>query len=366
MHGFTAFCDFKVAICVFFVTFKGIAVTRSLTENLMRMLPMDKENNVVLFPGLKTRLEREGMKELQEKNYTDAIGKFEQLLDYGYRQPEILTGRLICLMELGRHEEAEEMSLQLLAAKDKDYLQYLHIHLTLLFQLGRYDEVVELLDEVYATEKIPTPLKTSFDQLQKVSRKMAEDKSQTTADQLIHNFEKARRSKDATLQWQLIQKCHSLDVSPHVQKMEAYLLDEEADPVVQTAVLEWLVKQEIEFPVTIHKMKETMTVVPENLTTVEESEGMKQVLQHLHLLEQQNPSLYDLVYKLLHRYMYVRYPMVPTEEDGTVLAAALQKLASSYLQIDQPAVTEEEAQRIASMMEEIITLEAKYLTVAEE
>ncbi|SDD13724.1 Tetratricopeptide repeat-containing protein [Terribacillus halophilus] len=327
---------------------------------------MDKENNVVLFPGLKTRLEQEGMKELQEKNYTDAIDKFEQLLDYGYRQPEILTGRLICLMELGRHEEAEEMSLQLLAAKDKDYLQYLHIHLTLLFQLGRYEEVVEMLDGVYANEKIPAPLKTSFDQLQKVSRKMAEDKSQTTADQLIHNFDKARKNQDAAQQWQLIQKCHSLDISPHVQKMEAFLMDEEADPVVQTAVLEWLIKQEIQFPVTIHKMKETITVIPENLTMVEKSEGMEQVLGHLHLLEQQNPSLYDLVYKLLYRYMYVRYPLMSTVEEAAVLAAALQKLASSYLQIEQPAVTEEEAQKIASMMEEIITFEAKYLTVAEE
>ncbi|MFP7169548.1 DUF3196 family protein [Terribacillus sp. 7520-G] len=327
---------------------------------------MDKENNVVLFPGLKTRLEQEGMKELQEKNYTDAIDKFEQLLEYGFRQPEILTGRLICLMELGRHVEAEEMSLQLLEAKDKDYLQYLHIHLTLLFQLGRYEEVVEMLDDVYEKEEIPAPLKASFDQLQKVSRKMAEDKSQTTADQLIHNFDQARKNQDAALQWQLIQKCHSLDVSPHVQKMEAFLLDEEADPVVQTAVLEWLIKQEIEFPVTIHKMKETITVIPENVALVEKSEGMEQVLGHLHLLEQQNPSLYDLVYKLLYRYMYVRYPMTPTADESAVLAAALQKLASSYLQIEQPAVTDEEAQKIASMMEEIITFEAKYLTVAEE
>ena len=58
--------------------------------------------------------------------------------------------------------------------------------------------------------------------------------------------------------------------------------------------------------------------------------------------------------------------MTPTVEEAAVLAAALQKLASSYLQIEQPAVTEEEAQKIASMMEEIITFEAKFLTVAEE
>jgi tetratricopeptide (TPR) repeat protein len=330
------------------------------------MLPMDKENNVVLFPGLKTRLEQQGMKELQEKNYAEAIQKFEQLLDYGYRQPEILTGRLICLMELGKHEEAEEMSLQLLEAKDKDYLQYLHIHLTLLFQLGRYEEVVEMLDEVYALENIPVPLRTSFEQLQKVSRKMAEDKYQTAADQLIHNFEKARNNQDVSAQWQLIQKCHLLDLSPHVQKMEAYLLDEQSDPVVQTAVLEWFIKQEIEFPVSIHKMKETITVIPENLQLVDKSEGMERVLQHLQMLEQQNPSLFDLVYKLLYRYMYVKYPIIPDEDESLTLAAALQKLASSYLQIEQPPVSNEEAQQIASMMEEIITFEAKYLTVAEE
>src|SRR5690625_7874970 len=102
-----------------------------------------KAGNVVLFPKWKTSLEESSLQAMKEKRYETALEKLDELLSYKVNHYEIIIGKIICLMELNRYNEAQNICEDMLQHKNEDYYHYLHIYLTLLFQTKQYDLLME-------------------------------------------------------------------------------------------------------------------------------------------------------------------------------------------------------------------------------
>ncbi|MFC0522419.1 tetratricopeptide repeat protein [Pontibacillus salicampi] len=308
----------------------------------------NEKGDVVLFPKWKSTLESEGLAALKSKKYEQAIQSFDTLIEFDAASSEVLTGKLVSLMELGRYKEAESLCRELMHREDDHYFQYLHIYLTVLFQTGQYDELLELLDEVFESTDIPHDIRQQFWQLYEITDKLKVDEAQSEQAENLDELVLALQTEDTKLQWQLISKLKKVDVKPYVDQLVPFLELEKVQPVIKTALLQWMQVSGVERKVQIQKLGNTTVVTPNDLPDVLSHPASIHILHLLNEVEQNNPTLFDFIQQLLFRYMYVRFPIVPEDEELPYIAKALFELSKTYMQLEnekfpmQMALPEEE------------------------
>ncbi|WP_226036501.1 tetratricopeptide repeat protein [Aquibacillus saliphilus] len=325
----------------------------------------EKNDNVIMFPKWKSTLEQESMIALKEKRYDDALVKLNELISYDVNKHEIMMGKLICLMELGDYDDAEDLCQQLIGKNDQYFFDYIHIYCTLLFQQSEYDQLIEQLDEVFLKGDIPSPLQSQLWQLYEISKKLKIDNNEEKATYYINQLKTAVNKKDPVQQWRILNKSRAVTVNSHLEYLKKLLITDEINPLVKTAVIEWLQEQKINQQVSVSKFECTQIFIPEQLSTINSHKTTIQILENLHDIEQDNPSLFELIKKLLYRYLYVRYPMMPSDNDLVYISKALKLLGYQYLQLDETVQVENE-EKLNVVLLEIINSEKKYFEIIGE
>ncbi|GGB28022.1 tetratricopeptide repeat protein [Virgibacillus dakarensis] len=325
---------------------------------------MKDNHNIILFPKWKTVLEEESLAALKEKRYEEALKKLNKLISYHVHNHEIMIGKLICLMELGYHDEAQDLCETLLVDKDQNYYQYLHIYLTLLFQTSQYELLMEQVDYELQTGKIPSPYKKQFEQLYNMSRNMHDQLQEEKTTKYINELLKAVETEDHTKQWFLIEKIRKIKAKPPLKFADPLLHNELIHPVIKTAIFQWLQEMNVSEQVAIHKLDLRLTTDPTKITKITEHGVVKQTKLLIGDLEQENPTLYLLLEKVFYRYAYVRYPIMPPSEDVTAIAEALTSVGKEYLNLS--AENEMESEKVLHYKKEIKMCEALYLSVIDE
>ncbi|WP_179107137.1 DUF3196 family protein [Sediminibacillus massiliensis] len=331
---------------------------------------MSRENdNVILFPKWKDALEEESLQALKEKRYEDALNKLNKLIEHDVHSHEVYTGKIICLMELGHYEKAEELCRELIDNEDAYYFEYIHIYLTLLFQMSHYEEIISLTDRIFQTKKVPESLKAQLWQLYEMSKKLHRDERQDEAAGLMDELKAAVNSGDSVKQWRVLVKCRELEVKPYLDYIKHLLINDSIDPVVKTAIVQWLQKQEIDESIEVGKFGNALCINPSKLKDMNDHPVTKQILVLLREVEQNNPSLYELLEKLLTRYIYVMFPFTPDEGRLLEIAQALKVMGAEYLHIDASPYLESEyidIEDIKACVEEILSAEKHYFSIIEE
>ncbi|WP_249870950.1 tetratricopeptide repeat protein [Oceanobacillus saliphilus] len=323
-----------------------------------------KSDNIILFPRLKKALEEESLKALQEKRYEEALGKLNQLLSYQENSHEIVIGKLICLMELGRHEEAQDLCEELIQHKNENYYHYVHIYLTILFQTSQYSLLMEQVEYEFENNKVPDPLHEQFKQLYDMSQKMKLDFAIDNYDSVIEELFTAVNQDNHINQWRIIEELRSMKAYPsnHVLSL---LTSEYVHPVIKTALLAWMKDAGLSDEVEIHKFSIIMNVKPTEIPNIKANELYKQISLFLQDVEQDNPTLFQLCEQLLYRYIYVMYPFMPLSQDVKDIAEAIKNLGNQYLHIQRKEI-EEISTKIGHFMKEIKMCDSLYLSIIEE
>lgn len=321
-------------------------------------------DNVILFPKWKTVLEEESLVALKEKRYEEALGKLNKLLSYQVNNHEIIIGKLICLMELGYYDEAQDLCEELIAHKDKNYYQYVHIYLTLLFQTSQYDQLMEHIDYEWDTDQVPSPYKEQFKQLYDMSRKMNDQLKEEKMAKYIKEFTRAIDSQDHTKQWILIGNMRKIKAAPLQKIVVPLLIDKTVHPVVKTTIFQWLQEMNISHQIDIHKLDLQLTVNPVEIAELKKHGTVKQIMVLIGELESDNPTLFNLVEKILYQYAYVRFPIMPEANDTNLIADALSTIGGQYLNLHGQNVKQNE--KVLHYIDEIKMCEALYMSVIEE
>lgn len=339
-------------------------------KNKLGMVLMEKSNdNVIMFPKWKKTLEDESLHALKEKRYVDALEKLNILLDHDVTNHDVMTGKIICLIELGKYEDAEEICLQLLAAKDENYFPYLHIYLTLLFQTSQYQELIERLDDTFETEDIPEPIREQLVQLYDMSEKLYQETKEENSLNYLQELHDAIKEKETFKQWRILVKCRKLDISPYLGQLKELLVSEEIHPVIKTSIMQWLQEQKVNQNIEIHKLGIKKYINPSRLQDIYSHHVTKQILLLLNDIEQHNPSLFELIEKLLYRYLFIRYPLMPLDEELSFISKALKFLGEDYLQLKENKVgegAEDDKEKVDYYIKEIELSEKQYFTVLDE
>jgi len=325
---------------------------------------MNSKDNVVLFPKLQKLLEEESLAALQGKRYEEALGKLNHLLSYHVDSHEIHIGKLICLMELGRYSEAQELCEQLIHLKNEDYYHYVHIYLTILFQTNQFKLLMEQIKHEFEQDSLPESLEEQFRQLYDMSEKMQMDLTSEQSVKAVDAIFEAVNQENHIEQWRIIEELRSLSVKPESEVL-SLLTKPSIHPVIKTAILIWMREQAVSKEVEIHKFDATIRLIPKELPELKETEIYKEVLLLIQDTEQKNPSLFALLKQLLYRYIYVTYPFLPTNENVTDLAEALKDIGNNYLDIHIERLPQL-SNKAERFIQEIRTCDSLYLSVIEE
>lgn len=291
-----------------------------------------KPDKVILFPKWKHTLEQESLLALEQQEYEKALVKLNLLLDYNYQTHEILMGKIICLMELNRYDEAQDLCEWLLKNKDENanYYHYLHIYLTILFQTNQYQLLMDQVEMTFMDESVPEEMVDMFQQLYDMSKSMQHEIHLDQSRDFLKEFSQAVRDNDHRKQWHLIEKLKYRGITAP-KDVYTYLSNDDIHPVVKTNLFEWLQESKVDERVDVQKESGHVSVEPASFPLLNENKFLKQMTLLLSEQEQKNPSQFHLMENLLYRYLYVCYPIVPDDSELEPLAEALKYLGESYL-----------------------------------
>ncbi|WP_164216886.1 tetratricopeptide repeat protein [Virgibacillus sp. YIM 98842] len=323
-----------------------------------------KAGNVVLFPKWKISLEESSLQAMKEKRYEDALEKLDELLSYKVNHYEIIVGKIICLMELNRYNEAQNICEDMLQHKNDDYYHYLHIYLTLLFQTNQYEILMEQVEEELSKGSLPPLLEEQSKELYELSIKMKADVIIGENAEYTEGLRQAIHNENHLEQWGLVEKLRKSKAQPDKHTL-SILKEEQIHPVVKTAIFQWLQESAVKDKVHIRKLGLQLKVKPTEVTELKKQNILKETVYHLEEMEQQNPSLMKLLNKILYRYIYVRYPIMPPSEDAGIIAHALIHIGKEYISPENNSITEPDA-LIASYLKEINLCESLFLSIIDE
>ncbi|MCA0969899.1 tetratricopeptide repeat protein [Halobacillus litoralis] len=325
----------------------------------------NEREKVVMFPKWKTRLEKVGFEALKQKRYTDAVEALEPLLAYEVASDDVVTGLLMSWIETGEFDKAEDLcQKQMKVSLDEQYYHYLHMYITILFKRNRYQEIVDLLEEVFQSEDIPHQSRTQLWQMFEVSRKLLEGHQKEQGNKWKSDFLQAVESKDLSAQWRALDQLRKQSASSHIEEFKELLTDSGVHPIIKTSIIEWFTEAGVDETLPVVKFGQTFEIVPSELNQFQSDYIIKQIQMRLGDMEQSNPTMYEMTNKLLYRYFYVRYPIFPTEEEVPVIVEALKQLGHYYLQI--PYQSEQDFQDIERYKEEIELCEQHYTMLVGE
>lgn len=320
------------------------------------------QEKLILFPKWRNQLEEESLIDLQERRFEEALSKLDVLLQHEEGNQEILIAKLMCLTELGRYDETIDLSETLLMEKDEFYYDFLQIYLTSLFQSEQYQLVMDRIADEISEPTLPSEMFDLLVQLDEMSEDMNEDVVNQQSAEHMEALSQAIDNDQYEKQWQLLENLRRIFAEPTVE-IVTYLKDENIHPVIKTSVFKWLQDDEVCDEIKVSKFGDTITVIPDDIADMRESHLMKKVMDSLRELSQNNPTLYILLEQLLYRYVYVKFPIMPIEEDFPHVAVALQMIGAQYLH-EQPIHETDET--VLHYIEDIKMCEALYLSVIQE
>lgn len=322
------------------------------------------QDNVILFPKWRTKLEEESLLALKEKRYEEALTKLDKLLSYHVNNYEIFLGKLMCLMELDRYEEAQDLCETLIKHKhDENYYHYVHIYLTILFQTSQYELLMEQVEFEFASGEVPGIILEQFQQLYDMSKEMQNEITYEKSSEYISKLLEVVEQQNHAEQWRLVERMRQINADP-TQAVKSLLTNEHVHPVTKTAILKWLKEKSVSAEVTISKLDTQVSITPANIPDIESHPTMKQLILIIGELEQKNPTLFQIVDKLLYRYIYVRYPVMPDDCEIMHIAKALTQLGEEHLDV-HTIENENIEDQVTRFMDEIKMCEVLYSAIIE-
>ncbi|MEH7236219.1 tetratricopeptide repeat protein [Bacillus sp. JJ1562] len=288
------------------------------------------QDKIIPFPKLKERLMEKGHEALTNKKFNEALTFLKQAKELEIGNHEIELGIVICLFELGELEQAKENCLVMLKEDVGDYFHVLQIYVTILIQLGQYDEVKTTIEAVLDEDAIPPGYLDNLSQLLELSKRMlvtdgVEQESEYSNEDIKEQLQNVLYNEGIVgNQLAIIQSLKELNIRKYLDVLVPFLTIPEKHPVVKTILIQLLVTNQVDLEVEVEKFGETIKINPLMLVDPSMSPFTIQVLSILdEQLQNENPTLYETAKEIWLQHLFVLYPFTLEKEEPSMYAAAL-------------------------------------------
>lgn len=327
------------------------------------------QENVVFFPGVVEKLVGKGMEALKEKHFPAALSFFLQALEI---EPDHSQGRFgvaLSLIEQSRLEEAKEVTEKMLKEDIGNYYDILQVHISLLVQLGHYEEVVAMLEGIIEEEKLPANLAESLYHLLHFSRQMVKDRVpievaedfQAPSEELLHMLNEGSPKK----QLLAIQMLGKMPGNVFFEAVKDFLKEDKHDPVLKSFILQLLKEKNINENLEIHKFGNVININVSDFESVFHEKFGKDALDLVAKhLESENPSLLEVISQIWWQYLFALYPFAPEPLNSRLWAAAIHKIGGEMTGLDEDELLI--AKQYHVDLEEMLCCTSKILKMEQE
>lgn len=288
---------------------------------------MSDPERIIMLPEVKKSQKEQMYQYMKEHKFTDALAIANNLIEHEIDELDINITKLSCLTSLNKLEEALIFIEGLLGNRDENYYAYFEIYIGLLYETNQYDEVMFILDE---QENIPKELQPKFNELYRMAFQTNEKIKMVSAKELLTELEIAINSEDDLKQWNLINQLKKINVKPPNDIVELLKLNT-IHPVVKTSIFNWLRELDLKSEVEVVKFNQTKTFIPSETASLTKNIAVTKTMLHLRKIEEDNPTLYQMIEELLIKFIYVNYPILYDETDAKVVAMALESVSEQSL-----------------------------------
>jgi tetratricopeptide (TPR) repeat protein len=284
----------------------------------------EQNNNIVLFPKLKRRLLERGHECLNEKQFQEAHDTFQLMREYEYHTAETELAMIICLVELGRLQEAKETCEELVWGK-MQHFDALEIYLSILVQLNNYEEVERVLERAFKEDGISQEHVHKLRALLSITQKMNDTIVDEEDSEELHYIEDVLlHNNDVKAQMSLLQSLHGRMLKYALPTFREFLASETRHPMVKTMILHVLMKEQIEATLFIKKFNRTMEVSPFILYEEGDDPFVGRVMEVIdEKIGQHNPMLAETAKEYFLQHLYILFPFLPEPQQENLWAAAL-------------------------------------------
>lgn len=282
-----------------------------------------KENNIILFPKLKTTLTERGMTALENQNYREALEYFDQLLDMEPKHPQANLGKAICFIQQHRFQDAADICEFMLDEQMTNMQEVIQVYVSVLIQLEQYKKAADLLEEALRAETLPNIVINYYQQMLHFCRQMIKEKNDTISQDEIKRLSTLLYSDSLEKQMLAVKKLTNQPNDTMLEQLNRYLKDEKSDPVLKTIIVQHLTKEKVNATLEIQKFSKHMIINPTQIILPEKDPFILNVKKLLSdVIESKNPTLYELSIQVLSNLLMVLYPFpLPAYTPETIAAA---------------------------------------------
>lgn len=288
---------------------------------------MSESDNIIMLPKVKKSLEEKMYMHMKKQEFTEALDIANNLIDHDINELNVNIAKLSCLTNLNKLEEALIFVEGLLKDRCENYYVYLEVYLSLLYETNQFEEIMFVLDE---QEDIPKELQTKFHELYSMAYQTNEKLKMVHAKELLTELDVAINADDNLKQWNLINQLRKLHVDPPNKVIELLKLNT-IHPVVKTTIFNWLKEIRYDQEVEVVKFNQSIILTPEKTESLTNNLAVTKTMLHLRTIEEDNPTLYQMIEELLIKYIYVNYPNLYPENDARNVAKALALVSEQSL-----------------------------------
>lgn len=287
---------------------------------------MAESDRVIMLPKVKQSLKEQAFNNIANKKFTEALAITEKLIDHDVDEMNIYLAKLSCLTELNKLDEAIIFIEELLSKEDENHFTYFEIYIGLLYETNQFEEVMKELDE----KEIPEEQKQGFNELYRIAFQTNEKMKMASSKEFLTELEIAINSNESLKQWNLINQLRKIDVKPPQNIIELLKMDN-IHSVVKTAVFSWLRDKQYAAEVEVVKFNKSKIMTPRHTESLTTDAAVVKTIFHLTNVEEENPTLYQMIEEMLIKYIYVNYPILYDESDAKYVAEALEALCKRNL-----------------------------------
>lgn len=316
-------------------------------------MSMKQDKKVIVFPGAVKLLVKKGLKALENEDGKEALKYFEEALQIDGDDAGANFGRALSLMKLEKYEEALEITSEMLDEGKGDFYDILHVHVTLLFHMARYDEALAILEEVMTEEPVPEKYTQSFFAMLQFARNMLQERgTQINVDEELGKLKNG--SKDE--QWDAMQKLMTVKSDEVIQAFQQFLEEDKNDLILKTLALKLLKEMDVPLSVAVIKFGKQKEVNVKELKDPYENEFAKEVAKRItERLENENPSLKEGALQIWWFYIFSHFPFDIEPEDANLWAAAIEAAAleSFGMELDENKIASDYGLPIPLLLETV-------------
>lgn len=272
-----------------------------------------KFDNIVVFPGTSEMLLRDAQFYAENFQYELAVEKFEAAFQLIEGDEHSLAVFAFALYETRQFEKAKTICEELLALSPPNYFEAMELYLTICMQLKQFEQVNKMIQSLLEEGLVPANRITNFERLKKLNAEIAANKRQQEAVEMEME-EYIEFSPDSFIalppQQQLIivNELTTQNIRPISHEIKQVIEHKQTNIFIKSLLLILLVEQAVEMEIQVEKLGQQMSVNPQSYPLPTQLPMFHEVMQHVLVVLEKEPSIQELAQHLITKHAIVVYP----------------------------------------------------------